>query len=156
MSSLLSGVKPTDPLTFFSVLTLLLLVALSACLFPAWRAMRIDPMTATELHILAVGLCLISVLLPPQEPSSGGRPPALWRVFQQSAKFLPQLRRVLVTVDAHSVHYGCVSTSRSAPEIANVQFASFGNSLQSMYFLAMAALQLIGCATKDSPWRRRM
>jgi predicted permease len=46
MNSLLFGVKPTDPLTFFSVLALLLLVALSACLFPAGRAMRIDPMTA--------------------------------------------------------------------------------------------------------------
>lgn len=46
MSSLLFGVKPTDPLTFFSVLALLLLVALAACLFPAGRAMRIDPMAA--------------------------------------------------------------------------------------------------------------
>ena len=46
MSSLLFGVKPTDPLTFFSVLALLLFVALSACLFPAGRAMRIDPMVA--------------------------------------------------------------------------------------------------------------
>jgi predicted permease len=46
MSSLLFGVKPTDPLTFFSVLALLFVVALSACLFPAGRAMRIDPMVA--------------------------------------------------------------------------------------------------------------
>jgi len=46
MSSLLFGVKPTDPLTFFSVLAMLLFVALSACLFPAGRAMRIDPMVA--------------------------------------------------------------------------------------------------------------
>ncbi len=46
MNSLLFGVKPTDPLTFFSVLALLLFVALSACLLPAGRAMRIDPMTA--------------------------------------------------------------------------------------------------------------
>ena len=46
MSSLLFGVTPTDPLTFFWVPALLLLVALSACLFPAGRAMRIDPMVA--------------------------------------------------------------------------------------------------------------
>jgi predicted permease len=46
MSSLLFGVAPTDPFTFFSVLSLLLFVALCACLFPAGRAMRIDPMVA--------------------------------------------------------------------------------------------------------------
>ena len=46
MSSLLFGVTPTDPFTFFSVLALLLFVALSACFFPAGRAMRIDPMVA--------------------------------------------------------------------------------------------------------------
>lgn len=46
MSSLLFGVKPTDPFTFFSVLALLLFVAFFACLVPAGRAMRIDPMTA--------------------------------------------------------------------------------------------------------------
>jgi ABC-type lipoprotein release transport system permease subunit len=44
--SMLFGVKATDPLTFFSVLILLLLVALFACLFPARRAMRVDPMQA--------------------------------------------------------------------------------------------------------------
>jgi ABC-type antimicrobial peptide transport system permease subunit len=46
MSSLLSGATPTDPFTSFLVLALLLFVALSACLFPAGRAMRIDPMVA--------------------------------------------------------------------------------------------------------------
>jgi ABC-type antimicrobial peptide transport system permease subunit len=46
MNSLLFGVKPNDPITFFSVWALLLLVALSACLFPARRAMCIDPMAA--------------------------------------------------------------------------------------------------------------
>jgi ABC-type antimicrobial peptide transport system permease subunit len=46
MSSLLFGVEPTDPFTYCSVLGLLLVVALAACLFPAGRAMRIDPMVA--------------------------------------------------------------------------------------------------------------
>jgi predicted permease len=46
MSSLLFGVKPTDPLTFLSMVIVLLLVALSACLLPATRATRIDPMIA--------------------------------------------------------------------------------------------------------------
>jgi predicted permease len=46
MSSLLFGVTPTDPYTFLSVLALLLSVALSACLFPAGRAMHIEPMVA--------------------------------------------------------------------------------------------------------------
>jgi predicted permease len=46
MSSLLFNVKPSDPFTFFAVLALLLSVAVCACLFPAGRAMRIDPMVA--------------------------------------------------------------------------------------------------------------
>jgi predicted permease len=46
MNSLLFGVKPTDPLTFLSVMALLFFVALCACLVPAGRAMRIDPMAA--------------------------------------------------------------------------------------------------------------
>ncbi len=46
MNSLLFGVTPTDPFTFFSVLGLLFSVALCACLFPAGRAMRVDPMVA--------------------------------------------------------------------------------------------------------------
>lgn len=46
MRSLLFGVKPTDPLTFFSVLALLVFAALFACLVPAGRAMGIEPMTA--------------------------------------------------------------------------------------------------------------
>lgn len=46
MSTLLFGVTPTDPVTFFFVLALLFLAAFSACLFPAIRGMRIDPMIA--------------------------------------------------------------------------------------------------------------
>jgi predicted permease len=46
MSSLLSGISATDPLTFAVVAILLTLVALAACFLPASRAMRVDPMVA--------------------------------------------------------------------------------------------------------------
>lgn len=45
-SSLLYGVTPTDPLTFASALAMLSAAALVACAIPAWRAMRVDPVTA--------------------------------------------------------------------------------------------------------------
>jgi predicted permease len=46
MSSLLFGITPTDPLTFASVLFVLVAVALAATILPAWRATRVDPMIA--------------------------------------------------------------------------------------------------------------
>ena len=46
MSSLLFGVKASDPLTFVIVPLVLGLVALLACLIPARRATRIDPLVA--------------------------------------------------------------------------------------------------------------
>jgi predicted permease len=40
---LLVGVRPTDPLTAFTVATVLIVVGLVATLIPSWRATRIDP-----------------------------------------------------------------------------------------------------------------
>jgi len=46
LSSLIYGVKPTDPLTFGAVTVLLIMAALVASLIPAYRATRVDPMQA--------------------------------------------------------------------------------------------------------------
>ncbi|MGB7282351.1 MAG: ABC transporter permease [Candidatus Acidiferrum sp.] len=46
VSDFIAGVSPYDPLTYVSVTTLLSLVALLACYFPARRATRVDPMIA--------------------------------------------------------------------------------------------------------------
>jgi putative ABC transport system permease protein len=43
---MLYGVTSTDPVIFISVTLLLTVIALAACLIPARRAMRIDPMVA--------------------------------------------------------------------------------------------------------------
>jgi len=43
IENMLFGVTPTDPLTFMMIVLLLGLVALLACLVPAQRAMRVDP-----------------------------------------------------------------------------------------------------------------
>jgi putative ABC transport system permease protein len=45
-TSWLFGVSPADPLTLIAVPILILAVALVACLIPAWKAARIDPVTA--------------------------------------------------------------------------------------------------------------
>jgi putative ABC transport system permease protein len=46
LSSLIFGVKPTDPLTFLTVTALLAAIALLASTIPAYRATKVDPMVA--------------------------------------------------------------------------------------------------------------
>jgi ABC-type lipoprotein release transport system permease subunit len=44
--SLLFGVEPLDPNIFMAVAAVVLLISIGACTYPAWRAARVDPMTA--------------------------------------------------------------------------------------------------------------
>ena len=46
LRQLLVQMTPTDPLTFVGITTLLLVVTVTACLLPARRAMRVDPVVA--------------------------------------------------------------------------------------------------------------
>jgi putative ABC transport system permease protein len=46
IQSMLYGTRPLDPAIFASVTASLLIVATLACLVPAWKASRIDPMQA--------------------------------------------------------------------------------------------------------------
>jgi ABC-type antimicrobial peptide transport system permease subunit len=43
MQSLLAGIQPWDVVTFFSASVVALLMTISGCLFPALRAIRVDP-----------------------------------------------------------------------------------------------------------------
>jgi putative ABC transport system permease protein len=46
MERFLHGITPGDPLTLAAVVGLLALIGLVACLLPAWRATRVDPLVA--------------------------------------------------------------------------------------------------------------
>jgi putative ABC transport system permease protein len=46
IQSMLYGTQPLDPVVFAAVAAMLLLVAALACLIPAWRASRLEPMRA--------------------------------------------------------------------------------------------------------------
>jgi len=50
IQSLLYGTPPTDPLVFLVVSVTLLVVATVACAIPAWRASRLDPITALRME----------------------------------------------------------------------------------------------------------
>ena len=46
IASLLYGIEPSDPITLAAVAVMLLAIAMLAALAPAWRAARVDPVTA--------------------------------------------------------------------------------------------------------------
>jgi len=50
LASLLFEVSPTDPVTFVIVGGVLSAVAFGACLLPAWRATRADPVIALRME----------------------------------------------------------------------------------------------------------
>lgn len=50
LADLLYEVQPADPLTLLSVTTVVLAVALAAMLLPAWRAVRVEPVTALRME----------------------------------------------------------------------------------------------------------
>ena len=49
MSTMLFGITPTDTATFAGITVMLTLVALIACVIPAFRATRVDPVECLRL-----------------------------------------------------------------------------------------------------------
>jgi len=45
---MLFGVEPTDVATFISVVLLFVIVGMLACMIPAWRAVKVDPLVALD------------------------------------------------------------------------------------------------------------
>jgi putative ABC transport system permease protein len=48
LSALLFEVAPLDPISYSCAVTLLALISICACLVPAWRASRVDPIVAMQ------------------------------------------------------------------------------------------------------------
>jgi len=49
LSAFLYGISPYDPLTFGAVPIIILIIGVVACLVPAFRAARVDPLTALRV-----------------------------------------------------------------------------------------------------------
>jgi putative ABC transport system permease protein len=50
VEGMLFQVNATDPVTFAGVTGFFLVVALGACMLPAWRALRVDPLEALRVE----------------------------------------------------------------------------------------------------------
>jgi predicted permease len=49
MQALLFGINPADVMTFASAIAMVAIMTLAGTILPAWRAVRVDPMTATRV-----------------------------------------------------------------------------------------------------------